>query len=40
MQNLLPALVMDTYPNDQITMDRIKALIERIPPTPPINGGT
>lgn len=36
IQKLLPALILDTYPSEDITKDRIVHLIESIPPTPPI----
>ncbi|OGG01395.1 hypothetical protein A2Z33_02535 [Candidatus Gottesmanbacteria bacterium RBG_16_52_11] len=36
-QNLLPALVFETYPNDMITKDIVFRLTEKIVPTPPLN---
>jgi SpoVK/Ycf46/Vps4 family AAA+-type ATPase len=37
IQTLLPALVLDTYPSEEITIDRVKITLAHIPPTPPID---
>lgn len=38
VQNLLPALVLETFPDKTVTLDGIRKLLERIPPTPPLKG--
>lgn len=38
VQKIMPALVLESLPNDKITKDRIIRMIEKIPPTPPLNG--
>jgi AAA+ superfamily predicted ATPase len=37
IQNVLPALVLETFPTEQITKDRIIRIIGEMPPTPPFN---
>lgn len=39
-QRLLPALVLDAYPNQAITFQRAKHLIGGLKPTPPFNGNS
>lgn len=37
VQSVLPALVLETFPDQQITKDKIVELLNKIPPTPPLN---
>jgi AAA+ superfamily predicted ATPase len=37
IQKILPQIVMDSFPNDVISMEKILHILEKIPPTPPIN---
>jgi SpoVK/Ycf46/Vps4 family AAA+-type ATPase len=39
VQNILPALLLETFPDQQITKDKIIHLIEQNLPTPPFNEG-
>jgi len=36
IQIVLPALVLDTFPDGQITMDKLEKILEKIPPSPPV----
>jgi SpoVK/Ycf46/Vps4 family AAA+-type ATPase len=38
VQKIMPALVLESLPASKITKDRIIRIIEKIPPTPPLNG--
>jgi AAA+ superfamily predicted ATPase len=37
IQKVLPAIILETFPNDQITLEKIIDVISKIKPTPPLN---
>ena len=36
-QRYIPALVFDAFPDKPITFERAREILEKMPPTPPIN---